>query len=355
MIGSRIRTIQRTAERVHRTRIPRLVATAATLLVVTASLTALSFRAAAGAPSSTRHRADVLATGLEGSVGSTIGPDGALYVTEAVAGRITRVNLRTGRTSTYASGLPKRVLPGVGGAMDIAFLGGTAFVLVTLVSPDVGGNDIDGVYRMDASHRFTVVADIGAWSLAHPPTPPFFVPTGVQYALQPYRGGLLVTDGHHNRVLGVSVRGAVSEVATFANVVPTGLATRGDTVFVAQAGPVPHLPRDGKVLALAVRNHPTRVVAAGAPLLVDVEFGGRGRLYALSQGRFTPGHEEGSPADPDTGALCRAERDGTLTPVVSGLDRPTSLEIIGNTAYVVTLTGDIMAIHDVDRAHAGGR
>jgi hypothetical protein len=356
MIGSRIRTIQRTAERVHRTRIPRLVATATTLLVVTASLTILPLGAAAGAaPSSTRHRADVLATGLEGSVGSTIGPDGALYVTEAVAGRITRVNLRTGRTSTYASGLPKRVLPGVGGAMDIAFLRGTAFVLVTLVSPDVGGNDIDGVYRMDASHRFTVVADIGAWSLAHPPTPPFFVPTGVQYALQPYRRGLLVTDGHHNRVLGVSVRGAVSEVATFANVVPTGLATRGDTVFVAQAGPVPHLPRDGKVLALAVRHHPTRVVAAGAPLLVDVEFGGRGRLYALSQGRFTPGHEEGSPADPDTGALCRAERDGTLTPVVSGLDRPTSLEIIGNTAYVVTLTGEIMAIHDVDRAHAGGR
>ena len=34
----------------------------------------------------------------------------------------------------------------------------------------------------------------------------FFVPTGVQYALEPYRGGFLVTDGHHNRVLRVAPR-----------------------------------------------------------------------------------------------------------------------------------------------------
>jgi hypothetical protein len=233
--------------------------------------------------------------------------------------------------------------------MDIAFLRGRAYVLVTLVSPDVGGTDIDGVYRVDGPRRFTVVADIGAWSMAHPPVTPFFVPTGVQYALQPYRGGLLVTDGHHNRVLGVSLRGDVRELVALQNVVPTGLATRGTTVFVAEAGPTPHLPQDGKVIALATRNHSTRVVASGAPLLVDVEFGDRGRLYVLSQGHFTPGHEEGSPADPNTGALCRVETNGRLTPVVSGLDQPTSLEIIGDTAYVVTLTGVIVAIHTIHR------
>jgi hypothetical protein len=322
-----------------------VVAMAKSLLVVTvAPLMVLTVVGAAIASPSTRHRTHVLTAGLQGSVGSTVGPDGALYVTESVAGRVSRVDPRTGRTRTYASGLPKRVLPGLGGAMDVAFLRGTAYVLVTLVSPDVGGNDVDGVYRVDGPHHFTVVADIGAWSLAHPPATPFFVPTGVQYAMQPYRGGFLVTDGHHNRVLGVSLRGDVSEVVTFPNVVPTGLATRGNTVYVAEAGPVPHLPQDGQVLALAIRNQPSRVVASGAPLLVDVEFGHRGRLYALSQGRFTPGHEEGSPADPNTGALCRVETDGMLTPVASGLDQPTSLEIIGDTAYVVTLTGDILVI-----------
>jgi hypothetical protein len=330
----------------------RVAAAQSILFVAIAQLMVLTFVGTAGAAPPTRHRTQILTAGLQGSVGSVIGPDGALYVTEATAGRVSRVDLRTGRTTTYISGLPERVLPGLGGAMDIAFLRGTAYVLVTLVSPDVGGTNIDGVYRVDGPHRFTVVADVGAWSMAHPPTTPFFVPSGVQYALQPYRGDLLVTDGHHNRVLAVSLRGEVREVVAYPNIVPTGLATRGNTVFVAQAGPVPHLPQDGKVLSLAIRNHSTRVVASGAPLLVDVEFGHRGRLYALSQGRFTPGNEEGSPADPNTGSLCRAEADGELTPVVSGLDQPTSLEILGDTAYVVTLTGDVLVIRNIHRPHS---
>jgi sugar lactone lactonase YvrE len=327
---------------------------AKTLLAVTVvPLMALSVAGAAiAAPSSTGDPTQILTAGLQGSLGSAIGPDGALYVTEAVAGRVSRVDLRTGRTSTYASGLPRRVLPGIGGAMDIAFLRGRAYVLVTLVSPDVGGTAIDGVYRVDGPQTATVVADIGEWSMAHPPVPPFFIPTGVQYAMQPYRDGFLVTDGHHNRILGISRRGDVTEVFAFPNIVPTGLATRGNTIFVAEAGPAPHLPQDGKVAAVTTRRHPARVVASGAPLLVDVEFGTHHRLYALSQGHFTPGQAEGSPADPNTGGLYRANANGTLTPVAAGLDQPTSLEIIGDTAYIVTLTGDVVMIHHIDRAHA---
>ena len=40
--------------------------------------------------------------------------------------------------SPYASGLPVQAL-GIGGAMDIAFLGRTAYVLVTLVGGDIVG------------------------------------------------------------------------------------------------------------------------------------------------------------------------------------------------------------------------
>ena len=39
--------------------------------------------------------------------------------------------------------------------------------------------------------------------------------------------------------------------------------------------------------------------------------------------------------------------DGTFTVIVEGLDRPTSLEFIGNTAYVVTLAGEILKITGV--------
>jgi hypothetical protein len=89
------------------------------------------------------------------------------------------------------------------------------------------------------------------------------------------------------------------------------------------------------------------VVASGASLLVDVEFG-RGRsLYALSQGDFPVGSVPGSPALPNTGALVEVTGDGTFTVITDGLNQPTSVEFIGNTAYVVTLGGEIWKIEDV--------
>jgi hypothetical protein len=76
--------------------------------------------------------ATLLVKGLEGGVGSTIGPDGALYVTENTSGKISRVDPHTGAITTFASGLPKPAFPDYpfGGAVDVAFLGKTAYVLV---------------------------------------------------------------------------------------------------------------------------------------------------------------------------------------------------------------------------------
>ena len=59
------------------------------------------------------------------------------------------------------------------------------------------------------------------------------------------------------------------------------------------------------------------------------------------------GGPAGSPALPNTGALVKANRDGTFTVVVDGLNQPTSLEFIGKTAYVVTLGGEIWKIRGV--------
>jgi sugar lactone lactonase YvrE len=303
--------------------------------------------AASAAPRHGHATAHLLVTGLEGGAGSTIGPDGALYVTETAAGRITRVDPKTGATTTYASGLPKSII-GLGGAMDIAFIGRTAYVLVTLVGPDVGGSDVVGIYRVDGPNSFTVVADIGTFSIDNPPATPFDVPTGVQYALETYRGRFLVTDGHHNRVLRVTLHGEVSELRAFGNIVPTGLEVRGKTIYMAEAGPVPHRPEDGKVVAFRPTSTTVREVASGSPLLVDVEFGHGGRLYALSQGIFGGG-PAGAPALPNTGALVKVNRDGTFTVVIDGLNQPTSLEFIGKTAYVVTLGGEIWKIKGVSR------
>ena len=321
-----------------------LIAFAVTLSVSTVMLTALSASAAPPAAAPTVTPGWV--TGLQGGSGSTVGPDGALYVPEPAAGRISRVDPTTGAATTFASGLPTQVIP-LGGVMDVAFIGQTAYALVTLVSdPLFGGDDIDGIYRIDGPNNSTVVADIGAFAIANPPDADIFLATGVQYAMEPYRGGFLVTDGHHNRVYQVTRDGAVSELLQLGNVVPTGLATRGNTVYMAEAGPLPHNPADGKVVSFEPGSSSTTQIAAGAPLMVDVELG-RGRdVFALSQGLHTVG-DAGSPADADTGSLVRVNDNGTVTPIATKLDRPTSLELIGTTAYVVTLTGEIWKIDNI--------
>ena len=290
--------------------------------------------------------------------GSTVGPDGAIYVTDGTNGSVDRVDRRTGAVTVFATGLPPKVL-GIGGAMDVGFLDQRMYVLVTMVGGDiVGGPHIGdatvGVYRLDDPGTFSVVADIGSWSVAHPPKPGYFITTGVQYAMIPDHGGFLVTDGHHNRVLRVALDGQVSEVAAFDDLVPTGLESQGGTTWITQAGPVPHLPDTGRVLALRPTNpsgKPTTVteVAHGASLLVDVEMGPRHQLYALSQGQWD-GVMEGSPARPNTGRLVRVTPDGTLDPVVDTngnplvLDRPTSMEFAGGIAFIVSLSGDVYTV-----------
>jgi hypothetical protein len=348
-----------------------------TLKLATITITAVATTVATVAPISgatvqetpPRERIKVteLATFVDGpcaddicSSGSTVGPDGALYVTDSTAGRIQRVGPRRGTVTTFADGLPAAI-PGVvgGGVADIAFRGDTAFVLVTGVSEfwtELTGSSVapatEGIYRLDrvgmGRTRATLVADIYAWSEAHPPRHPgFFVPGGFTYAMQPYRGGFLVTDGHHNRVLRVGLAGAISVFTDFnANVVPTGLDRIGPAVLVGQAGPVPHVRSTGRVVALWRPGGRRVEVAAGAPLLVDVEVG-RHSVFGLAQGNWPyegePG-KEGFPASPNTGRLMRADRHGQFRTVVSRLDRPTTFELIGNRAYVVTITGKVLRI-----------
>jgi DNA-binding beta-propeller fold protein YncE len=303
----------------------------------------------------------LLASGLQGSIGSAIGPDGALYVPEGIAGTVSRIDRETGAVTLFASGLPKSPFGVGGGAMDLAFLGNTAYVLVSGVDPDSGGNDLDGIYRVDGPESFTVVANLGRWSSTHPPKTKFNLPEGVQFAIETYRGELIVSDGHHNRVVAIKMDTCLSsppdddsnirELIAFDDIVPTGLAVSGNTIYLAEAGPVPHLPANGKIVEFQPNSTVARKVAFGAPLLVDVEPGPHHQLYALSQGTWM-GAMEGDPALPGTGSIVRVNDAGQFTVVVDHLDRPTSLEFVGNTAYVVSLTGEVWKIEGISSARS---
>jgi hypothetical protein len=307
---------------------------------------------------------------LVGTQGSTVGPDGALYVTERLAGRISRVDPWTGHVSTFAEGLPVPAIDiGVGGATDVAFIDGVAYALVTVVGPGLdeicvfvlgeapgcAGTDVVGIYRIDGPSSVSLVADIGTFSSNNPPPTGFFLGQGVQYSIEPFRGGLLVADGHHNRVLWVSPEGYISEFKVFGNIVPTGLEVHGKTVLMAEAGPIPHVPADGKVIAIDAKSGDSWEIASGAPLLVDVEFGLGRSLYALAQGEWCPpgetpptcGKMDGAPAEPNGGSLVQVNADGSFSEIAGGLNLPTSLEFIGNTAFIVNLAGEIWVIEDV--------
>src|SRR5215472_16391653 len=120
-------------------RVTESVGISIVLMLIAAVIAMITPSAASASSPCQGPTASRLVTGLEGAMGSTIGPDGALYVTEGAAGRISRVDPQTGEITTLASGLPK-ALPaiGIGGPIDVSFIGKTAYVLVTLVSPDVG-------------------------------------------------------------------------------------------------------------------------------------------------------------------------------------------------------------------------
>jgi hypothetical protein len=118
---------------------------------------------------------------------------------------------------------------------------------------------------------------IGRFAIKNPPATPIDVPSGLQYALEPYRGGFLVTDGHHNRVYRVKLDGEVTEPIAFGNIGPAGLAVRGTTIYMAEVGPVPHLPENGRLCRSA--RSPARRLAG---CLCSAIYGGA-RQKALAE------------------------------------------------------------------------
>jgi len=111
-------------------------------------------------------------------------------------------------TMQFAEGLPPALVD-IGGANDTAFIGDTAYMLVSLVGFRFS-SAIDGIYRLGGTNAFTVVADLGGYSFANPPSTPFDLPNGVQYAIGTYCGGFLVTDGHQDRVLRVMLASLIN-------------------------------------------------------------------------------------------------------------------------------------------------
>ncbi|PKH40166.1 hypothetical protein CXG46_13495 [Nocardioides alpinus] len=287
--------------------------------------------------------------------GSAIGPDGAVYVTNGIKGTLIRIDPTTGAAKVVGRGLPPRFID-IGAAMDVAFLGDRAYVLVSVAGASVGGpDDVMGIYRLKGNGRFAVFADLGTWSTNHPPKDPdWFVSQGVHYSMQVWRQGFLVTDAHLARVIRVGPTGRIRELVGFGSTdrVPLGLEVAGGKVYLSTAGPIPHVPSTSKVNwvrpdgSVKVIGRWGRDYAGNRGLVLDVEHD-QGQLYGLLQGYWNlepTDANEGFPAKPRTGEIVVVQPDGTFRTVVGRLDRPTSLELVDGVAYVVTFSGAVMRI-----------
>ena len=123
------------------------------LLAVVAALIGLIVPVVASAapPADQPGNPELLATLPGGAgAGSTVGPGGALYVTQPASGEIWRIDRKSGSETLYASGLPRRFsqLP-FGGVMDVAFIGSTAYALVSARRIRVSG----GPVRLSPANR----------------------------------------------------------------------------------------------------------------------------------------------------------------------------------------------------------
>ena len=262
-------------------------------------------------------------TALDGfGAGSTVGPDGAIYVPNPTRGTLVRIHPRTGEARVVGSGLP---LPNGGfGTFDAAFIGHTAYALVTLAGADIGQDAVMGIYKLDRDGTFSVFADIGTWASAHPPDDPdWFLSQGVQWSMEVWRDGFLVTDAHHAKVFRVDRHGTVSDFVAFASTdaVPLGLEVANGKVLLSTAGPIPHAPSTSKINRVRHDGSVEEIAGWGADyagnrgLIVDVEANRRGQLFGLLQGHWDLepiDDNEGLPAAPNTGEIVVADRHGTF-------------------------------------------
>jgi hypothetical protein len=301
----------------------------------------------------------LFATGLNDPRGLAFGPDGGLYVAEAgvggtgstvglcdqlpfpfgpatggPTGRISRIGPDGVRT-TAADGLPSsRNNPIVGGTVlgvaDVEFIGNTLYALIAGGGCSHGHpGTTNGVVRVNRDGSWTQVTDHSAFLQAHQVAAPDssdIEPDGSPYNMVRRGDGFYVAEANQAQITFESVHGDVVRfadvTAQVGNLTPSALAARGSHLFMANLGKVPFLDGSSSVFSLS-RDGTIEPLYPGLTTVLGLAFDRIGRLYALET-------SVGKPVAPPflfpaTGRVVRIESDGSLTPVVEGLNLPTGM------------------------------
>jgi hypothetical protein len=187
------------------------------------------------------------------------------------------------------------------------------------------------------------------------PAAPDFEPDGTWYSLLQAFGAFYTVEPNHGVLVRVDHDGAVSLVADLmARVAAIDPIGDGDKTFTAltlhkgsfYVGTLGRIDTGFAAFVYRVSPDGARVeqVASGLHGVVGVAFDRQDNLYVLET------TNSGMPplSDPSAGRLLRVERDGTVTPLITGLTFPTALIPGRNGEFYISNCG----YHCDDLTHA---
>jgi len=316
----------------------------------------------------------VVLDGVTNPRGFAWGPDGTLTLALAGSGGESRFpivegyTVVTGLTSsvvTVADGCATPLAQGlvstlweemgwVWGAMDVAFLDGDLYLLLSGAGPTWGSPSASsGVFRRNDDGTLTLVADISTWLVSHPPAfvPPDYASDGSLFDLEATSDALLVSEAVGGQIIRVTPDGEMSTLADLSeqHPVPTGIAVDAeDNAYVTFETTPPYAEGSTKVVKITPDGTVTDVWT-GLTRVADLEFGPDGMLYAAE---LSTNNTDAFPfVLPHTGRIVRQSGPDTMDIVAEGLDFPVGLGFDADGALYVS--GPANGATPEDGANAG--
>ncbi|MCW2622442.1 MAG: hypothetical protein JWL64_2044 [Frankiales bacterium] len=295
-----------------------------------------------------------VASNFAGPLHVDFGADGDLYVADAFAGQVVRVNVATGARAAAAT-FPAAFSPGVG------LRGNTIYATVSEGGGDPSAQGPTHLVRVGAGGAFEEIADLLKFELDHnpdgQPQQGYTQPDAISnpYAVLPVGDVVLVADAAGNDILRVTRGGTVSTL-TALPVSKKGVCATTTNNGVPNGGcdPTPtdlKLGRDGYLyvsgLGAEVEGHIWKINPYtgaivrqwdGFPPLTGVEIDSTGNLYAASLFtnqifKITPAGQRLAAAVPGPSGLVWHNSHIWAGSVNLAGTGPSSVVVVANAAY----------------------
>lgn len=293
----------------------------------------------------------VFATGLNNPRGLKFGPDCKLYIAEAglggtensdkqcpqlvppdgpylgstTGGRISKFG-SDGVRITVTNKLPTAIshFGDILGPSDVAFIGNTLYALLFAGCGHGVPTVPTSVVKMNSDGTFTVIADLGAWLVAHPAAHPptdDFDAEGAWYNMISVGNDLYVVDANHGVVVKVTTDGVITQVvdvsAKYGHNVPSVLAYHGN-LYMGNLGLFPIVDGSSNIYKITPDGQ-TKIVETGLTAILGLVFDNRDRMYVLET------TTENQYPTPGAGRVVRINPDGSKDVIATGFSNPTSM------------------------------